>query len=205
MSSAIKPESHKPSIMDSQFGHPSGLLGSLIGITMAIEHKSLHKEVVDRLGLKSNDRVLEIGFGPGTAIKLAAAKADFVAGIDPSEQMVRQAERRNRLGIKSGHIQIAKASASAIPFASENFSVAFEVNSYHHWDIPEVGLKETFRVLQVGGRLLMTLRQGHGKSNSLQQEAEQIAKILKNIGFEQLSCQEHHSGHGGIYLSAVRC
>jgi len=195
---------HRTGLLDRQFGHPSGLLGSLVGEAMAIEHRALHREIVDRLSLKAGDRVLEIGFGPGTTLRLAARKAGFVAGIDPSAAMVRQATRRNRPAIKSGQVQVVPASASAIPFASESCSVVFEVHSYHHWDRPEAGLKEAFRVLEPGGRLLMVLRRGHGSNESVRGEADRISRILRGIGFRELRCEEHHSGHGGVILTAVR-
>jgi ubiquinone/menaquinone biosynthesis C-methylase UbiE len=192
------------SLLDRQFGHPSGLLGSLVGAAMAQEHKRLHREIVDRLRLNANDRVLEIGFGPGTAMSLAAEKAGFVAGIDPSSPMARQAIRRNRLAIKSGRVQIMQAPASAIPFADESFSVVFEVHSYHHWDSPEAGLKEAFRVLRKDGRLVMVLRQGHGGGKSALEQAREISEFLKDIGFKEVRSEKHLTGHGGVILTAVR-
>jgi 16S rRNA A1518/A1519 N6-dimethyltransferase RsmA/KsgA/DIM1 with predicted DNA glycosylase/AP lyase activity len=59
------------------------MMGSVIGYAMAIEHKKLHQATVDRLSFSQEDNVLEIGFGPGTAVKLAARRAAFVAGVDP--------------------------------------------------------------------------------------------------------------------------
>ena len=47
------------------------------------------------LGLGPNDRVLEIGFGPGAIIRRLSSAAAHVAGIDPSAEMVAQARARN--------------------------------------------------------------------------------------------------------------
>jgi SAM-dependent methyltransferase len=189
-------------LLDRQFGHPSGVLGTLVGAAMAIEHRALHKAVVARLSLNQNDRVLEIGFGPGTAIAWASGQAGFVAGIDPSREMVALARGRNRSAIRSGRVEVLRASAAAIPFSSDSFTVAFEVNSFHHWDSPEVGLREVFRVLRSGGRLLMTLRQGHGAS--LEARAESLVKMLKHTGFKQIRLDEHQFGHGGTFVTARR-
>ena len=189
----------KHGILDRQFGHPSGLFGSLVRIAMAVEHKALHKTVVDRLPLTPADRVLEIGFGPGTATRWASEKAGFVAGIDPSREMVAQAKRRNRSAIRSGRVEVLRASAEAIPFPDDSFSAVFEVNSFHHWADRELGLMEVFRVLRPEGRLLMVLRQGHVE---LKSEVERVTKMLARTGFKHIQLEEHQSGHRGVSVTA---
>ena len=63
---------------------------------------------------------------------------------------------------------------------------------------------EIFRVLRVGERLLMVLRQGHGPSASVGSQVEQVLKILERVGFRHLGYEEHHFGHGGAFLTARR-
>ena len=72
--------------------------------------------------------------------------------------MVAQARRRNRLGIRSGRVDVRRAPAEAIPFPNDSFSVLFEINSFDHWADQQAGLMEAFRVFKPGGRLLMVLR-----------------------------------------------
>jgi len=192
----------KESYLNRQFGHPSGVFGSLVGLGMALEHRQLHEAVVQKLHLEPVDRVLEVGFGPGTAIRLAAKEASFTAGIDPSQEMVRQALRRNRGEVKSGRVQIRCASASQIPFEDGAFTVVFEVNSFHHWDNSEAGLKEVHRVLRPGGRLLMVLNGPHGQS--VQKEAERVVRLVAAAGFHQAAAEKNHFGHGGAFVTAVR-
>lgn len=193
--------SQKPvySVLERQFGHPSGPLGTLIGVAMAIEHSVLHRTVVNRLSLSTSDRVLEVGFGPGTAIKLASMQAGFVAGIEPSREMVAQAMFRNKSAIRAGRVEILRASAEAIPFPNDSFSVVYEVNSFSHWESPERGLAEIFRVLRFGGRLMMVLRKGHGE---LESEIVRVVRDLSHLGFKQIGFEEHSFGRRGVFITA---
>jgi hypothetical protein len=52
-----------------QFGNPTGWLGSLVGDAMAIKSCERSQWVLSPLDLQTDDRVLEIGFGPGVDIQ----------------------------------------------------------------------------------------------------------------------------------------
>ena len=82
-------------IMMRTFGRPSGVLGRLGGMILARTNRRYAAWVVDLLDVRQPDRVLEIGFGPGVAIQMLAARAAYVAGVDPSPEMLRQATRRS--------------------------------------------------------------------------------------------------------------
>ena len=188
--------------IDRQFGRPKGLLGSIVGHLMAFEHKSLHKAAIEKFQLKDTDHVLEIGFGPGTAVKLAAQQAGFVAGIDPSAEMVRQAARRNRAMIRTGRVELKQGSAISLPHPDGQFSVVFEIHSFHHWEDSQKGLMETFRVLRQGGQFLMCLNSM--EFGSKRSEALQIAEKLRGVGFCKIDHQAHSFGHGGTFITAHR-
>src|SRR3979490_276212 len=79
-----------------QFARPSGWLGRIAGSLMA-KGADDDRWLVDLLDVQPEDRVLEVGFGPGVAIELIAARATrgLVTGVDSSHVMVRQAPNRN--------------------------------------------------------------------------------------------------------------
>jgi SAM-dependent methyltransferase len=184
-----------------QFGRPSGLIGRLVGHAMALEHRRLHREVMERLHLEPDDAVLEIGFGPGTALGLAAERASWVAGVDVSPVMVNQALRRNRKAVREGRIEVRLGSATALPFPDSCFTVVFEVNSLHHWEDPARGLAEVRRVLRPAGRLLLTLRDGC--ETAAMEELKLISPILTGLGFNDLRGEAHAlGGHGGLFVAA---
>ncbi len=169
---------------------------------MALEHRALHRAVVERLGLTGDDRVLEIGFGPGTAVQLAALRAAHVSGVDLSREMVRQALRRNRRSVHAGRVDLQEGTASRLPYPDGSFTVAYEVNSFHHWDEQVQGLREIHRVLGSGGRAMFTLRSGHGDATP--SEVEDIVRLLTVHGFEVFATEMHHFEHGGAFVLARR-
>jgi hypothetical protein len=68
-----------------QFGRTSGLLGRLAALLMA-KGADDDRWLVDLLDMQPDDCVLEVGFGPGAAIELIAARATrgLVGSVDPS-------------------------------------------------------------------------------------------------------------------------
>lgn len=62
------------------FACPGGFSGTVIGYLMAWTHGLRNTWVLSLLDLKADDRVLEIGFGPGTEIQRAAKRAGGIGG-----------------------------------------------------------------------------------------------------------------------------
>jgi membrane protein len=60
------------SILMRMFGRPKGLLGKLGGILMARMNYECATWVIDLLHIQPNDKVVEVGFGPGVGIQLLA-------------------------------------------------------------------------------------------------------------------------------------
>jgi len=114
---------------------------------------------VSLLDIQPNDRVLEVGFGPGLAVRSAAklASQGFVAGIDHSETMVREAGKLNAQGIQSGRIELKKADVSSIPYNDDSFDKVFAVNVIYLWPDLEKTVRELGRVLRPGGLLALYL------------------------------------------------
>src|SRR6516225_10022212 len=70
------------SLLRRMFGQPRGLYGKLGGIIMARANDACGAWVTELLNVASNETVLEVGFGPGTAIRRLSAMAAHVAGVD---------------------------------------------------------------------------------------------------------------------------
>ena len=147
--SARKYECYKIPRWQRQFAKPVGVVGALVGHIMAIKNSSLQEFGVEMLDVQPGDRVLEIAFGPGKALEMIAAKATrgFVAGVEISDVMVRQASRRNRTAISNGRMELRKASVSNLPFEDASFNKICVINSIQFWPDPPQDLL-TYRDLQ---------------------------------------------------------
>jgi predicted TPR repeat methyltransferase len=66
--------------------------------------------VVELLDVRPNDRVLEVGFGPGVVIQLLADVAACAAGVDLSQEMVEQARERNAGAVLSHRVDLRRGS-----------------------------------------------------------------------------------------------
>lgn len=150
----------RPELIARQSACPSGLLGRLIGFVMAKETAAVNEAAIERLRLEPSDRVLEVGFGHGVTIARAAAAVSggFVAGIDPSGEMLRMASRRNRRAIHAGRVELRQAVAEAIPYPDQFFDKVLAVHTAYFWASLDRPFREMARVLRAGGLLVLVHR-----------------------------------------------
>jgi hypothetical protein len=68
-------------VLMRMFGRPTGLMGRLGGVIMARVNRNAAAQVIDLLDVRPDDKVLEVGFGPGVAIH---RRGRSVAGNGPA-------------------------------------------------------------------------------------------------------------------------
>lgn len=171
-----------------QFRRPDGALGHVAGWIMSHRGSNVQRSrwSVDLLDLRPDHRVLEIGFGPGLALALAAERAHrgLVAGIDHSEVMWRQAARRNRRAIAAGRVQLHRASVTGLPALGEPFHRIFTVNCLMFWPEPVETLRALQALLRPDGLLAVThqpRRPGAGEAD-VDRAAAEIQGQLRAAG-----------------------
>jgi ubiquinone/menaquinone biosynthesis C-methylase UbiE len=143
--------------MIGQFHQPHGFGGWAAGWVMATRGSNRKRNLwaVGLLDVQPDDRVLEIGFGPGVAIEAIARRATtgHVVGVDHSEVMVRQAGRRNAAAVRAGRVDLRLGNAEHLPTFDEPFDGILAVNSLMFWDNPVARLEELRGILRPGGRI----------------------------------------------------
>ena len=177
----------------AQFGRPTGFWGKVAGTIMA--HRPSNRErnywTVALLDIQPGDRVLEIGFGPGLALERVSRMVvnGFVAGIDHSEVMLRQAQKRNAKAIREGRVDLRMASVAALPSYPKPFDKILAVNSVQFWPDPVENLKMFRQILKPGGRIALTFqpRNPGATEEDAQRAGREILANLSRAGFSQVS------------------
>jgi ubiquinone/menaquinone biosynthesis C-methylase UbiE len=150
-------------------------------------NRERNRRTVELLQIRDGDRVLEIGFGPGLAIEMAArlARNGKVVGVDHSEIMLRQASRRNRAAIAAGRVQLHLGSASSLPAFNESFDKVMASNVLMFLDDPVATLRQWLAVTRPGGWIAIThqsRKKGATDADSAR-DADQIGADLRAAGF----------------------
>jgi arsenite methyltransferase len=146
-------------VMDAAFGHPRGPAGRLGGTLMARGNVGQERWAVQHAELRSGERVLVVGPGPGVGLLLAARAVEpdgLVIGADPSATMRRMAMRRCAAQIAAGIVQVRDGSAERTGCPDASMDAAISVNNVMLWD-RAAGFRELLRVLRPGGRLVITV------------------------------------------------
>jgi SAM-dependent methyltransferase len=146
----------------AQFGRPTGFWGRAAGLLMAHRTSNRRRNVwaVSLLDVRPEDRVLEIGFGPGIAIRELGrlARKGYVCGIDHSELMLRRAKRLNAEGLRRGVVELRLGSVPEdLPAFDEPFDKILAVNATMFWREPVAPLEELRRLLRSGGLIAVAL------------------------------------------------
>jgi ubiquinone/menaquinone biosynthesis C-methylase UbiE len=114
-------------------------------------HRPVGEQAIERMTVDADSRVLDLGCGSGWASRLLAARAKSVVGVDISDEMIELAWASSR---NFGNVEFKVASAEQLPFADQQFSHCFSMESlYYYEDIPQA-LREVHRVLESGGQFV---------------------------------------------------
>lgn len=204
-------------LMGSQFGYPRGLLGALLGRTVfAKGNAKVNAWIVQQLDMPPGGHVLEIGCGPGLAVRAIAARfpESYIVGIDRSRRMVQQACHRNAASIQSGRIEIREADANSLPFPDATFDTVVAVHVLYFWTDPVATLRAIHRVMRPGGQIVLGYALEHDAppmsraafaqaGARFYPTAQDIEAMLEAAGFSNIH-SERQTGNGVVVGSYTR-
>jgi ubiquinone/menaquinone biosynthesis C-methylase UbiE len=148
------------------------------------------------------------------AVALIAERATegFVAGVDPSEVMVRQATRRNRAAVQEGRVELRLGMVSNLPYPEAHFTKACALHSLYFWPSWTDGLRELYRVLAPGGLLVLAVRMWRPQAGRFDPSRygfrdEQVAEVvatLGSVGFQDVATERREVGRETITAILAR-
>lgn len=174
----------------------AGLSGLLAAASMVLGRQG-DARLAERLsGLGPGDTVVDIGCGPGAAVRHAAKRGVSIIGVDPAPVMLRLA----RLLTRSSSVRYAQGTAEALPLPDASASVIWTIASVHHWADLDAGLREVRRVLKPGGRFVAIEQrtepdaQGLASHGWTDARVEAFAQRCVDQGFVDARVDRHEYG-----------
>ena len=192
----------KPELIARQSRQPSGWFGEIVARVMAFETEPINRIAMQELALQPGESLLDVGCGHGrTLARLAATPDAYLAGIDPSDVMVRLARKKLRSRIDAGRAEISLASSEKIPHRDARFDAALAVHVVYFWRDPLADLREIHRVLRPGGRLLLGYRPRDAETVAslpasvyTLRSVDEIEALLAEAGFTAIRTRERVIG-----------
>lgn len=135
----------------SQFGNPRGFVGKVCCIIMNVINNAMYVKAVSLIDVKSNQKILDIGYGNGYLLKLIDKKHHpELYGIDISEDMLPTAMKRNGKAYKDGRLHLETGDCCNLQFEDNIFAAVTSINTVYFWDDTVKGLSEIRRVMMPG-------------------------------------------------------
>lgn len=174
-------------------GYPgfAGVAGVFAGLTMLVSVRAAARLAVDLATVSEADRVVDIGCGPGSAVRAAVRHgAARATGVDPAPIMLRLA--RFLTPDRPGITWTRGAAEDLSSLADSSATVVWSLATVHHWKEVTAGLAEVRRVLAPGGRFLAMERRvppgarGLASHGWIKQQAESFAAQCRAAGFHDV-------------------
>jgi ubiquinone/menaquinone biosynthesis C-methylase UbiE len=181
--------------------HPgfSGPKGLALGVLMAAKHRARGRLAVRLMGVGPGDTVVDVGSGPGGAVRLAARAGATAIGVEPSSVMRRIAKA---LSLRQRGARWLDGAAESIPVAEGTATIVWSIATVHHWPHLEEGIDEVRRVLGSQGRFLAIERktvagaQGVASHGWTEQQAADFAARCEAAGFVSSAITYHQTDDG---------
>lgn len=171
------------------FGHPKGLLGRLMLVSMDKEHLPMAEWGFAQFEMPKKADILDIGCGGGYNIKRMLSKCPEgkIIGYDISEESVKKARKVNR---GESRVEIHRGSVEKMPFRDGQFDLVTAFETVFFWPNTANNISEVFRVVKPGGRFVVINNYGDPKIDwerkipcMKRYTAEQIGSFMDAAGF----------------------
>jgi ubiquinone/menaquinone biosynthesis C-methylase UbiE len=185
-------------VIAKQLGHPKGLLGRFIFLPLLNwGNNHLIRSVLEKLKFIPEDTYLDIGFGGGKSLLLAAhvLKASCIKGVDPSSESILFFKKKRK------EIEVFLGSCENLPFEDNSFSKISTINTIYFIPDLDKGLQEMKRILKKDGILAI----GFSEKKKMKKfsritnndfklfEPHEVQAILEKNGFVDVEIDENEN------------
>jgi ubiquinone/menaquinone biosynthesis C-methylase UbiE len=153
--------------------------------------------------VSDTDRVVDIGCGPGSAVRAAARRGAQVTGVEPAPVMRALARLIKR---DDPRVAWLAGAAEDMRLPDGSATVVWSLATVHHWMDVTAGLAEVKRVLASRGRFLVIERCVHAGAKGLsshgwtEQQAASFAAQCRAGGFESVSIEQRTTGRHKVWV-----
>jgi ubiquinone/menaquinone biosynthesis C-methylase UbiE len=193
-----------------QFKKPTGVLGKIISDLMIIGNRPAYESLIKDLRINSNDKILEIGYGPGIGIDLISKRFETceIYGIDFSELMYRKATKRNKHVINKNQVHLFYGDFIDTEIGIVSFDKIFCINVVYFWNDLQKPFERVKSLLKDDGMFCFYME----KKDDLNKlkftkddifnkySIEQILVALESVGFKEV---DYHFNKG-YYIKAKK-
>ncbi len=195
----------EPPVVNHHADHPgfSGAIGLVAAFGMLATGRGNARFAAELASVSDTDRVVDIGCGPGNAVRAAAERGARAVGVDPSPLMLSLARLVTR---DHPNVSWSQGAAEALPVSDGWATVVWSLKTVHHWKDVTAGLAELRRALAPAGRLLVIERRVRPGATGLashgwtEQQAESFAAQCRAAGFAGVHYDEHRRGRGAVWV-----
>jgi ubiquinone/menaquinone biosynthesis C-methylase UbiE len=196
----------------AQLRRPTGRFGRWV-VTRALDlgNAALVQATVDALALRADDTFLDLGFGGGLGLRLAAQRTRApLFGVDFSPDVVVAGQRRLRALIASGRLNLLCADVAALPLCDQLVNAVCTTNTIYFWPDPERALDGLRRVSAPGGRIAlgysgaakMSRFDGITRHGFRLYESAQVEPLLQAAGLRDIQTRALSGGRSeGDYVT----
>ena len=171
-----------------RWSHPRGFRGWIAGRLMLLRpsNRARARWAVSLLELQPQDRVLDVGCGPGYSTGIIARQVTqgLVVGVDRSELMAAMAQRRLRSYLQTRRVMLVCAEAQDLPRFDVTFDKVASIDAFGIDEDPSATLGHVRARMTPGGRIAMVLSP-HERGASAQVLGGRLAEVLRAAGFER--------------------
>ena len=167
---------------------PSGFWGKLMIRSMNKGHGELTDWALCHVTVQPDDVILDVGCGGGKTVDKLCKRISNgkVYGVDYSELCVKKSESLNHKNVICGKARILQASVSELPFEDDKFNLVTAIETYYFWPDKPGDLKEIFRTLAPGGRLMLAFEMVRDSENPDKWKSVEDRLGIKAVDPEEL-------------------